>query len=110
MFASGFPIVNSDPGFGREFSCRKPVGPKWGADSLPLFGCMLAWSIPGRSSAYRENDLSREVDMSPSAGSILWDSRLRLLEGIDLPKTGLAVRAVAWLLGMAQSCDVGLEL
>ncbi|PKI55043.1 hypothetical protein CRG98_024569 [Punica granatum] len=53
------------------------------------------WSIPGQSSVYREHDLSREVDMSPSAGSILWDSRLRLLEGIDLPKTGLAVRAVA---------------
>ncbi|PKI78413.1 hypothetical protein CRG98_001186 [Punica granatum] len=69
-----------------------------------------AWSVPGRSSAYQEYNLPREPDMSPSAGIILWDSRLRMLEGIDLPKTSLAVRAVACLLGMAQSCDVGLEL
>ncbi|PKI61739.1 hypothetical protein CRG98_017851 [Punica granatum] len=40
MFAFVGPIVNSDPSFGRVFSVGAG-GPKWGADSLPLFGCVL---------------------------------------------------------------------
>ncbi|OWM89858.1 hypothetical protein CDL15_Pgr014597 [Punica granatum] len=40
MFAFGFPIVNSDLSFDRKSSVGAG-GLKWGADSLPLFGCVL---------------------------------------------------------------------
>ncbi|PKI70623.1 hypothetical protein CRG98_008997 [Punica granatum] len=40
VFAFVGPTANSDPGFGWVISVGAN-GPKWGADSLPLFGCML---------------------------------------------------------------------
>ncbi|OWM72706.1 hypothetical protein CDL15_Pgr009163 [Punica granatum] len=40
VFASVGPIVNSDSGFGWVISVGAG-GPKWGADSFPLFSCML---------------------------------------------------------------------
>ncbi|PKI41315.1 hypothetical protein CRG98_038301 [Punica granatum] len=40
MFASDCRAMNSVPSFGRESSVGAG-GPKWGADSLPIFGCVL---------------------------------------------------------------------
>ncbi|PKI33204.1 hypothetical protein CRG98_046405 [Punica granatum] len=36
MFVSDCRVTNSNPGFGQGFSCRKPVGPKRGADKIGL--------------------------------------------------------------------------
>ncbi|PKI78383.1 hypothetical protein CRG98_001204 [Punica granatum] len=44
--ASVGPVVNSDSGFGRAISVGAG-GPKWGADSLPLFGCRKNGRIGG---------------------------------------------------------------